>query len=133
MKVDGRCHCGAITYEAENEPARVGISHSSDCQALTASAFRVSVPAPAEMFVLRGAKPTVYIKTADSGAKRAHAFCPTCGAPVYSAAPESPTTYLLRVGALRQRAELRPHRQIWCRSALPWSMNLEHVEKIDHP
>ena len=87
--------------------------------------------ASAESFVLRG-RPTVYVKTADSGAKRAHAFCSTCGSPIYAtAATEKPITYSLRLGALRQRLQLRPRRQIWCRSALPWSMNLEGLPKVD--
>jgi hypothetical protein len=131
MKVDGRCHCGAISYEAEIDPEAVGICHCSDCQTLTGSAYRVTVRASADGFVLRG-KPTIYVKTADSGAKRAHAFCPTCGSPVYATSAENPTAYSLRLGALRQRFELRPRRQIWCRSGLPWSMNLEGLPKLDH-
>ncbi len=131
MKVHGGCHCGAITYEADVDPEAVGICHCSDCQRLTGSAFRVTVRAPAESFVLRG-KPTLYVKTADSGTKRVHAFCPTCGSPVYATSADAqPTTYSLRLGALRERFELRPRRQIWCRSALPWSMNLEGLPRRD--
>jgi hypothetical protein len=130
MKVDGRCHCGKITYEAEIDSTAASICHCSDCQALTGSAFRVTVMAPAQSFVLRGT-PTIYIKTADSGAKRAHAFCSGCGSPIYSAAPESPSTYSLRVGTLRQRHQIVPRRQIWCQSALPWSTNLEGFERRD--
>src|SRR5262249_56617058 len=63
MRVDGRCHCGAITFEAEVDPESTGICHCTDCQALTGTAFRVTVKAPADRFVLRG-KPTVYVKTA---------------------------------------------------------------------
>jgi hypothetical protein len=37
----------------------------------------------------------------------------------------------LRIGAIKQRALLRPERQIWCRSALPWAMDLRGVEKAD--
>jgi hypothetical protein len=131
MKVDGRCHCGAITYEAVVDPGSVGLCHCSDCQALTGTAFRVTVQAPAETFVLRG-QPTIYVKTADSGRKRAHAFCPTCGAPIYATAAENPTKYSLRLGSIAQRHALPgPVRQLWCQSALPWAMNLEAVERRD--
>ncbi|MEY4551236.1 MAG: hypothetical protein RL685_7431, partial [Pseudomonadota bacterium] len=44
MKVDGTCHCGAVRYQAQIEPDHVSICHCSDCQVLTGSAFRVSVP-----------------------------------------------------------------------------------------
>ena len=127
MKVDGRCHCGRITYEAEIDPATVGICHCSDCQMLTGSAYRVSVPAPAATFRLLSGQPKSYVKTADSGNKRVHSFCPDCGTPIHAAAPENPPTYSLRVGCLKQRHELRPTRRIWCRSALPWSDSLAGI------
>src|SRR5208283_898239 len=122
--------CGRISFEAIVEPDKVNICHCSDCQKLTGSAFRANIQTPAESFAIRG-RPKIYIKTADSGAKRAHAFCPDCGTPIYSAAPENTRTYSLRVGTLDERAQLRPIREIWCRSALPWSMDLGGSEKID--
>ena len=131
MKVTGRCHCGNIAYEAEIDPGKVTMCHCTDCQMLTGSAFRANVQAPRETFVLRGGRPKLYIKTAESGNKRAHAFCPECGTPIYSAAVSDPPFYSLRVGCLDRRAELRPSRQIWCQSALPWSMNVEGVEKFN--
>jgi len=132
MTVNGRCHCGAISYEAVVDPARVGLCHCTDCQTLTGSAYRATVPAPAETFTLRGVLPKIYVKTAESGARRAHAFCPECGSPVYStSATEQPKAYSLRVGCLEQRKELRPARQIWCRSALPWAMNLQGVTRAE--
>jgi hypothetical protein len=131
MKVDGQCHCGAIRFEAEVAPGTIGICHCTDCQTLTGSAFRAVVPAPAASFVLRGI-PTEYIKTAESGTKRRHAFCPSCGTPVYATAMENPASYSLRVGTLRQRAELgAPARQIWCRSALPWTTSLDAVPRAE--
>lgn len=131
MKVEGACHCGAIAYEAEVDPARTAICHCTDCQVLTGSSYRATVQAMPESFALRSGRPTIYVKTADSGTQRAHAFCPTCGAPIYSASLSGPQTYSLRVGGLRQRAELAPVRQVWCRSAQPWAMNLTGVPQVD--
>jgi hypothetical protein len=130
MKVEGRCHCGEITYEAVVDPGRVALCHCADCQMLTGSAYRVTVPASAGTFVLRTGLPKTYVKTAESGAKRTHAFCPSCGSPIYSAATADPQVYSLRVGCLRQRAELLPARQQWCQSALPWSMNLSEIQQV---
>lgn len=130
MKIDGRCHCGLISYEAEVDPDMLTICHCTDCQTLGGSAFRAIIAASAENFVLRSRSPKIYLKTAESGAQRAQAFCPDCGTPIYAAESKNPTTYLLRVGAIKQRAELRPHGQIWCRSALPWAMDLQGLEKL---
>ena len=131
MKVQGSCHCGAINYEADVDPENVSLCNCADCQTLTGSAYRVSVRAPSASFKLLTGQPRIYIKTAESGERRVHTFCPHCGAPVYSSAVTDPPTYSLRVGCLRQRAALRPRKQIWCRSALPWAMNLSGVPQMD--
>ena len=132
MKVTGACHCGRITYEAEIDPERVGICHCADCQMLTGSVFRVSVPALAQNYRLLSGKPKIYVKTADSGVKRRHSFCPDCGAPI-SATEDSdnPPSYSLRVGCLAQKAQLPPKRRIWCKSALPWSQNVSAIPRIE--
>jgi hypothetical protein len=127
MHIQGGCHCGKITYEAEVDPDAVRICHCTDCQTLTGSAFRTTVPARKDSFKLLTGAPKIYVKTAESGAKRAHGFCPDCGTPIYAAAVSDPQSYGLRVGTIRQKRELRPKRQAWCRSALDWAMNLESL------
>jgi hypothetical protein len=132
VKVDGQCHCGAITYEAEVEPDAIQICHCADCQRLSGSAFRANVFAPADRFRLLTGMPRQYIKTGTSGAKRVHAFCETCGGPVYSSAVEQPKFYTLRVGALNQREELgRPRRQIWTKRRLSWVTQVEGVPEVE--
>jgi hypothetical protein len=131
MKVEGQCHCGQIRFEAEIDPDTVRICHCTDCQTLSGSAYRVNVQTPAATFRLLSGHPTIYIKTAESGNRRAHAFCGNCGTPIYAAAPQDTKTYGLRVGTLRQRAELRPSRQIWFRSAQPWVTDLGEVGQVE--
>jgi hypothetical protein len=115
MKVHGRCHCGAI-----------------DCQMLTGSAFRANIAAPAERFRILTGDPRKYVKVADSGTRRVHAFCGTCGAPVYSAAPENPKAYSLRLGALQEKEALgRPARQIWTKRRLSWVAAVQGVPEME--
>jgi hypothetical protein len=128
MRVNGRCHCGAVAFEAEVKIDDIGICHCSDCQALSGSPFRANVAAPAAHFRILKGTPRRYIKTADSGAKRVHAFCERCGSPVYSCALDNPQSYSLRIGSLQQRHELgRPARQIWTDRRLDWVDPLEDV------
>jgi hypothetical protein len=131
MKIDGRCHCGFITIEAEADPDKTAVCHCTDCQAGTGSAFRVNVPVPGDTFKISGT-PATYLKTtAESGKPRLQAFCPRCGSPIYSTTPgEGPqASYMLRVGILRQRDQFVPRRQNWYRSALAWLPRLPAVEK----
>lgn len=132
MKVTGQCHCGAITYEAEVEPGTVNVCHCRDCQRLTGSAFRVTIPAPAAQFRLLTGTPRHYVKVADSGARRVHAFCEHCGAPIYACAPENPQAYSLRVGALNDREALGPpFREIWTRQRLAWIAKVGSASEFD--
>ena len=133
MKVTGGCHCEHITYEAEVDPATVRVCHCTDCQKLTGTVSRATIASLPMTFRLKSGTPTIYVKTAESGNKRFHAFCPECGTPIYSAAPEpNQSTHVLRVGGIDQRAHFSPPaRQIWCRSAFSWSMDLRAVGKSD--
>ena len=131
MKIDGGCHCGYITYEAEVDPAEVTICHCTDCQTLSGSAFRTAVPAARDAFRLRSGQPKTYVKTAESGAKRIQAFCPECGTSIYSSAVGDARIFMIRVGTTRQRADLPPKVQIWCRSALEWVTDLDSIPQID--
>jgi hypothetical protein len=106
MKIDGHCHCGEITFQAEVDPDALNICHCTDCQTLSGTAFRVNIPAPAEHFVLLSGTPKTYIKTAESGNKRLHAFCGNCGTPIYACAVDNPQSYGLRIGTITQRGLL---------------------------
>jgi hypothetical protein len=121
MRIDGRCHCGFITYEADIDPERVVICHCTDCQTLTGSAFRTAVLTREGGFRLLSGELKTYVKTGESGHRRAQTFCPECGSPIHSTAEgDGPKVYSIRVGTTRQRYELVPRAQIWCRSAQPW-------------
>ena len=132
MKIDGGCHCGYIKYEAEVDPDKVGICHCTDCQALSGSAFRTLVFVPEDAFTLLSGEPRVYVKTGESGAKRAQTFCPDCGSPIYATAVgDGPKFYNIRLGTVRQRDELSPKIQYWFRSAQHWLPDLDSIPKIE--
>lgn len=132
MKIDGGCHCGQIRYEAEVDSEQVEVCHCTDCQTLSGSAFRSVVPALEGTFKLLTGELKTYVKTAENGAKRAQVFCPNCGTPIYSTAAGSGSSFFgIRLGTVRQRGELRPKAQYWCRSAQEWVMHLGSVKKVE--
>ena len=107
----------------------MSICHCGDCQTLSGAPYRASVPAKAGNFRLIRGTPKLYVKTAESGNKRAQAFCADCGSSIYSSdAVDNPAVYMLRVGAIKQREQLHPKRQIWQRSAMPWSDNIAGLD-----
>ncbi|MEI2299939.1 GFA family protein [Ensifer sp. MJa1] len=121
MHIDGQCHCGFVTYEAEIDPADVAICHCTDCQQLTGSAYRVTAGAARENFRLTGGEPKLYTKTGANGRQRLQFFCPNCGSPIYTTGTDEDALEVgIRVGTINQRRDLRPRSQIWCSSALSW-------------
>ena len=127
MKIEGKCHCGAIAYEAIVDPQKAGLCHCTDCQTLSGAPFRASVPALAADFCILRGEPKLYIMTAASGTRRAQAFCADCGTPIYAAAADNPTQFNLRLGAIVQRAQIPALKQGWCSSALAWAQNITHL------
>ncbi len=124
MQINGSCHCGAVSFTARIDPSRVTVCHCTDCQVLSGAPFRAVVPAPIEAFSLRGTVKS-YVKTADSGTRRAQVFCPECGTPLYATETEDPVAAVIRLGCVEQRAQLKPTVQVWQHSALPWLNDLQ--------
>ena len=128
MKIDGSCLCGFIQYEAEVDPQDVSVCHCTDCQTLSGSAFRVGVPIPEANFTLLAGAPKTFVKTAESGGKRAQVFCPDCGSALYSTSVgDGPKIFRLRVTGSDQRHEFTPSSQGWCRSAHQWLNDLPSI------
>jgi hypothetical protein len=91
----------------------------------------VTLPASPEAFRLVRGEPRIYMKVADSGSRRGHAFCGTCGAPVFRLPTDNNPNYSLRVGGLAQRAELGPpKRQIWTKRRLPWVSAIGAIPEV---
>ncbi len=121
MHINGSCHCGELTYQADLDPQRVGICHCTDCQTLSGSAYRTIAVVPAAAFEITKGTVQTYVKRAESGNKRILASCPTCGANIYASEfSDTPAVYNLRVGTIAQRNDLPPRFECWTASALPW-------------
>ncbi len=124
MQIDGACHCGAVSFTAVIDPGRVMVCHCSDCQVLSGAPLRAVAIADFHSLKVSGIT-KAYVKVAQSGNRRAQVFCPECGSPLWSTAPENPTSVVVRLGCVRQRSQLTPGLQIWTASAMPWLPGLD--------
>ena len=127
MHIEGSCHCGAVGYEGRN---RSGQGRHLSLHGLS-DQFRRALSAPtcrwlSITFHLRG-EPKTYVKTAASGNRLVLAFCGGCGSALYSAKLDNPVVFNLRLGAVKQRAQLTPKAQFWCNSAMPWVMDISRI------
>jgi hypothetical protein len=132
MKIDGRCHCGYVSFEAEADPETTAICNCTDCQTISGAPLRANIMTRPGTFLLLSGEPTVYRKTADSGAVRLQGFCPRCGTALYSTSVgDDPKAYAVRLGTIRQRNELVPRKQWFVRSQQAWVNNLNSIPKFD--
>jgi hypothetical protein len=65
MRIDGRCHCGYVTFEAEADPETTTICNCTDCQTMSGAPLRAVISTRPGTFMLLSGKPTEYRKTAD--------------------------------------------------------------------
>lgn len=133
MHIDGQCLCGHVRYEAEADPARTAICHCTDCQTGSATAYGVVVRIDAASFKLTAGTLKSWVKTAESGNRRALTFCPECGTRIYGcAADQAPSGHFsLRTGTIRQRDQFVPSVQLWTRSRQPWTLDLAPIREVE--
>jgi hypothetical protein len=99
MKIDGRCHCGHVTFEAEADPETTTICNCTDCQTMSGAPLRAVISTRPGTFVLLSGKPTEYRKIADSGNVGLQGFCPQCGTALYATSiDDEPKAYNVRLG-----------------------------------
>ena len=129
MHITGQCLCGHVTYEAEADPARTVICHCTDCQRHSASAYGVVVGIRAEDFHLTSGTLKTWVKTAESGNRRALTFCPECGTRIYGGPEDGSATgfFSLRAGTINEREPFQPKSQVWTRSRQPWTLDLAQI------
>ena len=132
MKIDGRCHCGAISYEAIIDASQVFICHCEDCQSFSGAPFRVRILAAPDQFELTSGTPRAYRKVAESGASRFMYFCGDCGTHVHATDVDDESLPVsISGGTARQKSTLTPIAQVWCQSRLPWLPELERIQSIE--
>jgi hypothetical protein len=66
MKIDGHCHCGYVSFEAEADPETTTMCNCTDCQTMSGAPMRAVISTRPGTFVLLSGKPKEYLKTADS-------------------------------------------------------------------
>ena len=91
------------------------------------SPYRVTVLGSAAQIRMTGSTPKVYPKTGDNGRIRFQHFCEACGSPLFSSGEGGPDDWGIRWGSIRQRDQLKPMRQIWCKSAAPWINDIKDL------
>jgi hypothetical protein len=115
----GRCQCGEIHYESENEPLALYICHCRECQKQSASAFGISVEVLRTGFRVTQGEPKYWVRSTDSGKKLKCAFCPTCGSRLWHESVPISDTLSIKGGSLDQPIDVSHAIHVWVTRKLP--------------
>jgi len=73
----GSCRCGAIRFEADDDPVHVSYCHCIDCRKATGAPVSMFVGFPAEAVRFTGVLPATHLNGPVT-----RSFCNACGSPI---------------------------------------------------
>lgn len=104
----GGCACGAIRYETTDEPIFENHCHCGHCQKRsgTGHGSYLTFAQRADVTIVGDAK--IWGVVGDSGNDKMHAFCPTCGTPVYLTFAAMPGLIAVHAASLDDPGRFNP-------------------------
>ena len=119
----GGCACGAIRYEIAADPLGSNDCQCRQCQYGSGTGHSSNLAFPSNAVTMQGSV-TRWENVGDGGTVKSHAFCPTCGTPVYLTFPAMPDLFVIAVGSLDEPGRYQPQLVTWAAAAQPW----DHVD-----
>jgi hypothetical protein len=104
----GGCACGAIRYEIAGEPVFMNDCQCRDCQQRSGSGHGSYLTFAGRKDVTLQGKASHWDLAGDSGNIKTHAFCPTCGSPVYLTFAAMPDLFTVTAASLDDSARFKP-------------------------
>ena len=99
MRMEGRCYCGAVRYEAEGDPILKAQCHCRECQYITGGLANVVMAMPEPGFSYTKGAPKPY-RRADLPNPVTREFCGECGTHLATRSPRLPGAVMIKVGTL---------------------------------
>lgn len=104
----GGCACGAVRYEAPGEPIFQNHCQCLDCQTRAGGGHGSYLTFAGRAEVATTGEPRTWSVAADSGNDKIHAFCPTCGTPVWLTFAAMPDFIAIHAGSLDDPGRFAP-------------------------
>jgi hypothetical protein len=116
----GRCLCGAVRYQVNDEPLVVYACHCTDCQKRSGSAFGLSMWVRRDAIEVIQGEAALHASRHSDGSPRVGRVCAQCGTRLWSEPGKHPGLAVMRPGTLDDTSSLQPAAHLWTRSAQPW-------------
>jgi hypothetical protein len=96
----GGCACGAIRYATSSEPIVENHCQCCDCQKRSGTGHSSYLVFAQRALLTIAGEAKDWRVAGDSGNEKVHAFCPTCGTPVYLTFVAMPDLIAVHAGSL---------------------------------
>ena len=108
LQYTGGCACGAIRYETDSQPIFENHCQCRDCQRRSGTGHGSYLTfAQRDQMRITGEAATWRV-AGDSGNEKIHAFCPTCGSPVFLTFAAMPDLVAVHATSLDEPAQFKP-------------------------
>jgi hypothetical protein len=125
----GGCACGAIRYEISAEP--VVMNDCRDCQRKSGTGHGSYLTFPDKRRVKLDGEAAHCDIVADSGNVKTHAFCPTCGSPVYLTFAAMPDLFTVHAASLDDPSRYKPQLVTYTVRGYAWDQWDPALPKFD--
>ena len=115
---EGGCRCGQIRIRVTKPPILSGACHCTGCQAMTASAYSLTLSLPADGFEVTAGEPVV---GGLHGPVSHHFHCAHCKSWIFTRAEGFEWFVNLRPSALDDHRWFAPFVELWTREKLAWA------------
>ncbi len=129
----GGCACGAIRYEIADEPIFMNDCQCRDCQSRSGTGHGSYMSFAQRAAVKLSGNATKWDVVADNGNLKSHAFCPTCGSPVYLTVSAMPDLFIIHAGSLDDPSRYKPQVVTYTMRGHAWDHldpNMRRFEKM---
>ena len=116
----GGCACGAIRYSIAADPVFMNHCQCRDCQRVSGTGHGSYLTFAARGLVTVSGDATRRDMICDSGAIKSHAFCPTCGSPVYLTFAAMPDLFTVHAASLDEPGRYTPEAVTYTVRGQPW-------------
>lgn len=104
----GGCACGAVRYETRSEPIVENHCQCRHCQKRSGTGHGSYLAFPRRTDVTIKGDAKNWRVAGDSGNEKVHAFCPTCGTPVYVTFVAMPDLIAVHAASLDDPSQFNP-------------------------
>jgi hypothetical protein len=133
-KHQGRCACGAVQFEFDDDPDFVAVCHCLDCKKASGGEAATFFGVRESDFTLTSGAPKSFHYIANSGKGLDRNFCPDCGARVFSSNLESfRGLVFVTIGSLDRPQDVTPKLEMFTKRRLDWVKPLSLPEYTDMP